>query len=111
MRPLKPVQFEGDSLRRLRGFPRDAREDLGYQLYRLQLERQASDFKPMPAVGPGVEEIRVRDASGAYRVIYTARLADAIHVLHAFQKKARATTKHDIEIAGVRYAALLRRMR
>ena len=106
---MKPVQFEGDALKRLRTFPREVREDLGYQLYRLQLVRQPADFKPMPTVGPGVEEIRVRDVSGAYRVIYTARLADAIYVLHAFQKKAQATSKQDIELAAARYAALIRR--
>lgn len=108
---MKPVQFEGDSLKRLRGFPREVRHDLGLQIYRLQLGRQPADFKPMPVVGPGVEEIRIRDASGAYRVIYTARLADAIYVLHAFQKKTQATSKQDIELAATRFAALLRRNR
>ena len=39
---------------------------------------QADDWKPMPSIGRGVEEIRVRDATGAFRVIYTARLADAV---------------------------------
>jgi phage-related protein len=108
---MKPVQFQGDSLKRLRGFPREVRHDLGLQLYRLQLGRLPVDFKPMPVVGAGVEEIRVRDASGAYRVIYTARLADAIYVLHAFQKKTLATSKQDIELAATRFAALLRRNR
>ena len=62
----------------------------------------------MPAVGKGVEELRVRDDSGAYRVIYTARLADAVYVLHAFQKKTRATSKRDIEIARERFSRLMR---
>lgn len=108
---MKPVQFEGDSLKRLRAFPREVRHDLGLQLYRLQLGRQPAAFKPMPVVGPGVEEIRVRDVSGAYRVIYTARLAEAVYVLHAFQKKTQSTSKQDIELAATRYAALLRRQR
>ena len=43
------------------------------------------DFKPMPAIGKGAEELRIRDESGAYRVIYTARLPDAVYVLYAFQ--------------------------
>jgi predicted XRE-type DNA-binding protein len=43
----------------------------------------------MPTIGVGVREIRIRDAFGAYRVIYIANLADAIHVLHASQKKSQ----------------------
>ena len=65
----------------------------------------------MPAVGPGVEEIRVRDSTGAYRVIYTARIADAVYVLHAFRKQSQATSKQDIELAAARYAAMIRRRR
>jgi phage-related protein len=108
---VKPVRFLGDSLKRMREFPRSARIDLGYQIYRIQSGQQPADFKPMPSVGSGVEEIRVRDASGAYRVIYTARLADAIYVLHAFQKKTRATSKQDIEVARTRFAELVRSKR
>lgn len=43
----------------------------------------------MTAVGPGALEIRVRDASGAYRAIHVAKFDAAIYVLHAFQKKTR----------------------
>lgn len=70
---------------------------------------QPNDFKPMPAIGKGVEEIRGRDDSGAYRVIYTVRLADAVYVLHAFGKKTRATSKRDIELAKQRFALLGRK--
>lgn len=63
----------------------------------------------MPTIGKGVEEIRVRDDSGAYRVIYTARLADAVYVLHAFQKKTQATSKRDIELAKQRFVLLRRK--
>lgn len=62
----------------------------------------------MPDIGKGVEEIRIRDDSGAYRVIYTARMVDAVYVLHAFQKKPQATAKRDIELAKKRYADLVR---
>ena len=74
---MKPVRFLGDSLERLREFPEDARNNAGYQLEQLQRGEQPDDFKPMPSIGKGVEEIRVRDDSGIYRVIYTARLAPA----------------------------------
>ena len=107
--PVKPIEFLGDSLRSLREFPDDAKRDAGYQLDRVQHGLQPDDFKPMPAIGKGVEEIRVRDDTGAYRVIYTARLADAIYVLHAFQKKTQATSKRDIDLAKQRFALLDRK--
>ena len=101
--------FLGDSLKCLRDFPEDARQDAGYQLDKVQHGEQPDDFKPMPSIGRGVEEIRVRDDSGAYRVIYTARFADAVYVLHAFQKKTQATAKRDIDLARARYSELSRR--
>ena len=107
--PIKPVEFLGDSLDRLREFPDDAKQDAGYQLDRVQNGLQPDDFKPMPTIGKGVEEIRVRDDTGAYRVIYTARLADAVYVLHAFQKKTQATSKRDIDLAKQRFALLSRK--
>ena len=105
---MKPIRFVGNSLDSLREFPSEARQDAGYQLDRLQRGKQPDDFKPMPAVGMGVEEIRVRDETGAFRVIYTARLADAVYVLHAFQKKTQATLKRDIDLAKARFARLTR---
>lgn len=107
--PIKPIEFLGDSLQRLRAFPNDARQDAGYQLDRVQHGLQPDDFKPMPTIGKGVEEIRVRDDSGAFRVIYTVRLADAVHVLHAFRKTTRATSKRDIDLAKQRFALLGRK--
>ncbi|MGO1541452.1 MAG: type II toxin-antitoxin system RelE/ParE family toxin [Luteimonas sp.] len=109
MMPVKPIEFLGDSLRSLREFPDDAKRDAGYQLDRVQHGLQPDDFKSMPTIGKGVEEIRVRDDSGAYRVIYTARLADAVYVLHAFQKKTQATSKRDIDLAKQRFALLSRK--
>ena len=105
---MKPVRFLGDSLKRLREFPEDAKHDSGYQLDKVQRGNQPDDFKPMPSIGKGVEEIRVRDDTGIYRIIYTARIADAVYVLHAFQKKAQATSRHDIDIAKERYTELMR---
>ena len=105
---MKPLRFVGDSLKCLREFPADAKQDAGYQLDKVQRGEQPIDFKPMPSIGKGVEELRVRDESGAYRVIYTARLPDAVYVLHAFQKKTQATAKRDVELAKSRYEELIR---
>ena len=104
---MKPIRFLGDSLKRLREFPEDARQDAGYQLDKVQRGEQPDDFKPMPSIGKGVEELRVCDDMGTYRVIYTARLKDVVVVLHAFQKKTQATSKLDIELARSRWSQLI----
>jgi phage-related protein len=105
---MKPVQFLGDSLQCLRAFPNDARQDAGYQLDKVQRGLQPDDFKPMPTIGKGVEEIRIRDESGIYRVIYTARIANAVFVLHAFQKKTQRTSQREIEIARARFNDMMK---
>lgn len=106
--PMKPIRFLGDSLERLREFPEDARQDAGYQLDKVQRGEQPDDFKPMPSIGKGVEEIRIWDESGTFRVIYTARLKAAVVVLHAFQKKTQATSKRDVELARARWLQLMK---
>jgi phage-related protein len=105
---MKPLRFLGDSLSCLREFPEDARQDAGYQLDKVQRGEQPDDFKPMPAIGQGVEELRVWDDSGTYRVVYTARLADAVYVLHAFEKKTQTTASRDIDLAKLRFKNLMR---
>jgi phage-related protein len=108
MRARKRVIFHGDSLDRLRDFPDDARQQAGHELFEVQLGRDPSDWKPMSTIGAGVREIRIRDAIGAYRVVYIATFADAIHVLHAFEKKTQKTAQRDLEIAAARLRELKR---
>jgi phage-related protein len=103
---MKPVVFLGGSLRRVREFPEDARRTVGHELRDVQFGETPSDWKPMPSVGPGVREIRVREASGAFRVIYVAHLEAAIYVLHAFQKKTQKTLQRDIDLARERLRAI-----
>ena len=105
---MKPIEFLGNSLSCLRDFPSDARQDAGRQLDKVQRGQVPDDFKPMPSIGKGVEEIRIWDDAGTFRVIYTARLSNAVYVLHAFQKKTQATSKRDIEIAKKRFAQIVR---
>ena len=62
----------------------------------------------MPTIGAGVRELRIRDAAGTYRVIYIATFADAIHGLHAFQKKTQKTARRDLELAAARLRQLKR---
>jgi len=103
---VKPLEFIGDALARLRDFPPVARRAAGYQLDRVQRGLDPDDWKPMQSVGPGVRELRLRDRGGAFRVIYLARLADRIVVLHAFQKKTQRTAKQDIDLAAKRLREL-----
>jgi phage-related protein len=77
-------------------------------LDRVQKGKEPDDFKSMSEIGKGVEEIRILDESGIFRVIYTARIADAVYVLHAFQKKTRQTSKQDIDTAKRRFKQLMR---
>ena len=70
---MKSVQFLGDSLKQIRAFPADVKNDSGYQIDKVQRGKQPDDFKLMPTIGKGVEEIRIRDEAGIYRIIYTAR--------------------------------------
>jgi phage-related protein len=107
---LKPVEFRGSALDDLRAFPAAARREAGYQLDQVQRGREPDDWKPMNAVGRGVREIRIRDAAGAFRVLYVAKFDDAVYVLHCFQKKTQKTTKADLNLAAQRYRELLKEL-
>lgn len=64
----------------------------------------------MASVGQGVKEVRIRDAAGAFRVIYVAKFVDAVYVLHCFQKKTEKTSKPDLDLAAKRYRELLKEL-
>ena len=102
---MKPLEWLGDSLDRVRSFPADARREAGYQLRRIQAGLPPANWKPMPSVGAGVQELRLR-VRGAFRVIFIARFEEAVYVLHAFQKKSRKTMRLDLEVARARVSRL-----
>ena len=79
---------------------------MGRQIDRVQRGLDPNDWKPMPSVGPGVREIRIRDKANSYRSIYLTNLDDAVHVLHVFTKKTRKTPTRDTRIARARLKAL-----
>src|SRR5690606_29926923 len=110
MSPFKPVEFLGNSLDDLRAFPLSARREAGHQIDQVQNGLDPDDWKPMSTVGQGVREIRIRDSSGAFRVIYITKLADTVYVIHCFQKKTEKTTKADIDLASKRYRNLLQEL-
>ena len=100
---MKPTRFLGTARRDLAAFPELARRQAGYELFMVQVGREPANFKPLPAVGSGAYEIRIRDAAGAFRVVYVAKFEEAVYVLHAFQKKTRKTSNVDIKLAAQRY--------
>ena len=94
----------------LRAFPLTARREAGHQLDQVQNGREPDDWKPMNTVGQSVKEIRIRGAAGVFRVLYVAKFADAIYVLHCFQKKTEKTSKADVELAAKCYRELLKEL-
>jgi len=103
---MKQVVWLGTSRTDLAAFPKDARRDAGYQLNKIQHGEEPNDWKPMPTIAHGAREIRIREASGAFRVIYVANFADCIYVLHAFQKKTQKTDFQDIHLARERFKSI-----
>jgi phage-related protein len=102
---VKPLRFIGSSRMDLQSFPKGVRQVLGEELRRVQEGGMPRDFKPMPTVGQGVYEIRV-SLEGAWRVLYVAKFADAVYVLHSFRKKTQQTAKDDIDLAKKRYQGI-----
>ena len=102
------MSFLGSSLDDLRAFPEAARREVGHQLDQVQRGLDPEDWKPMQSVGSGVREVRIRDQTGAFRVIYVATRPEAVYVLHAFQKKTQATSKRDLALAEARLKELAR---
>lgn len=107
----KPIEFRGSALGDLRAFPQAARREAGFQLDRIQCGLEPENWKPMSGIGAGVREIRIAGAGGAFRVIYVAKFAAAVYVLHCFQKKTQRTRVSDIDLATRRYRELVRELR
>src|SRR5262245_32935844 len=104
--PDKALIWLGSSRGDLRAFPALARRLAGFQLRRVQQGLDPDDWKPMQTVGPGVREIRIH-IGGAFRVFYVATRAEAIYVLHAFEKKTQKTGgAQDLRIGRERFSTL-----
>ena len=104
---MKRIQWLGTSLNTVRDFPENVRKLVGQELRFVQTGSMPTDFKPMTTVGAGAYEIRVR-AGDQYRVIYVAKFAESVYVLHSFIKTTPKTSKPDLAIAKTQYATLLK---
>jgi phage-related protein len=102
----KVLQWVGSSRSDVRAFPRDARRLAGVQLRRVQQGLEPVDWKAMAAVGPGVQEIRLH-TDLEHRILYVAKFAEAVYVLHAFEKRSRKTAKRDVDLARRRFQDLV----
>ena len=102
----KVILWLGSSRHDLQAFPPDARRLAGFQLRQIQEGVESADWKPMSTIGPGVHEIRVHTAL-EHRIFYIAKFAEAIYVLHAFEKRTRKTPQRDLDLARQRYQALV----
>src|SRR5512143_3113601 len=104
----KPVFWIGRSLQDVRAFPKRARQRAGYELRRVQRGLMPADYRPLAVVGSGVYEIRVHTQL-EHRVIYVARFAEAVYVLHAFDKKSQEAARRRLDLARSHMRELLRR--
>ena len=103
----KQIRWVGSAYDDLLAFPKDARKEAGFRLGKVQAGLEPADWKSFDEVGAGTREIRIREASGIYRLMYVAKFEEAIYILHCFQKKTQVTSKRDRAIAAARYRAVV----
>lgn len=106
---MKKLTWLADSRSTVKSFPAGVQDDIGYALYAAQLGEMSVKAKPLHGLGGGVMEIAANDVSGTYRAVYTVSIGDAIYVVHAFQKKAKAgiaTPQSEIELVRQRLKQL-----
>jgi phage-related protein len=106
MTQQKELRWIGSSKEDLLAFPKETRKEAGFQLSKIQAGLEPDDWKSLDNIGSGIKEIRIRDNTGNYRIIYIAKLEDAIYVLHCFQKKDDKITSHHRDIIKTRYQAV-----
>ena len=107
MEQEKEIRWMGTAYQDILEFPSEPRKEAGFQLGKVQAGLEPDNWKPFDEVGAGTREIRIREASGIYRVMYVAKFEEAVYVLHCFQKKTQATSKQDKDIAAARYRAVI----
>ena len=108
----RPLFWEGSSKKDFKGFPVPVQKDMGVALFIAQLGRTTSSAKSWKGLGSGVYELVEDHRGDTFRAVYAVHIADAVHVLHAFQKKSKsgiATPQPDIDLVEKRLKAVLAR--
>jgi len=99
---LKPLYWIGSTLKDFRDSPEGVKDGIGYALELVQRGEKPSNAKPLKGFGGASILEVVEDFDGdAWRAVYTVAIAEAIYVLHFFQKKAKrgiATPKKEIDL-------------
>lgn len=106
----KLLYWEGSSKKDFKEFPVPVQKDMGVALFVVQLGRRPESAKPWKGLGSGVYELVEDHRGDTFRAVYTVRVRDAVHVLHAFQKKSKsgiATPHPDVELIEQRLKAVL----
>lgn len=107
---MKHIIWLGNTHNIIKGYPDNAKQEIGYILDKVQRGLEPNDWKPMTTVGQGVKEIRIH-LENEYRVLYVAKFQEAVYILHSFIKKTQQTSKKDIEIGKQRYREILEKRR
>ena len=108
----RPLFWEGSSKKDFKAFPVAVQKDMGVALFIAQLRRTAASAKPWKGLGTGVYELVEDHRGDTFRAVYVVHLADAVHVLHAFQKKSKAgvaTPQPDVDLIERRLKTVLAR--
>ena len=101
MEKRRPLYSEASSKKDFKEFPVPAQKDMGVALFVVQLGRMPNSSKPWKGLGSGVYELVEDHRGDTFRAVYTVRMGNAVHVLHAFQKKSKsgiATPQPDVEL-------------
>ena len=103
---MKQITWLGNTYQSVKSYSGIVRQEIGYNLDKVQRGQDPHDWKPMISVGSGVKEIRIHEDK-EYRVLYVAKFEESIYILHSFIKKTEQTLKKDIELAKQRYIEML----
>jgi phage-related protein len=106
---LKVAKFHPAARDALRAFPEEVRRAFGKAIHDLQRGHSLGMplSRPMPVLGTGAAELRIRDSAHIYRAFYVVKVADAVLIFHAFVKKTQKTPTREIELGQKRLKEML----
>lgn len=106
---MKYTIFHSKAREIIQDFPEEVRREIGKAIFDLQKSKRLTMplSKPITSVASGVEELRIKDRNGIYRVFYFARIEDRVLIFHAFTKKTQKTPQREIELGKKRLKEIL----